>query len=184
MSKSKSNVKVDFVAPILVLTLICLVCSAILAYTNKVTAPIIEETEASIAAAARREVLPEADDFTEVDVDLDADSFVTAVYKANNGAGYVFMITCNGYGGKNTMNLICGIGSDGKIVGTKTLSHAETAGLGSKTTEDDFRNQFQGQDSSLSGVDEISGATFSSRYYMEGIRSAFAAYDKLVSKEG
>ena len=55
MSKSKSNVKVDFVAPILVLTLICLVCSAILAYTNKVTAPIIEATEASIAAAARKE---------------------------------------------------------------------------------------------------------------------------------
>ncbi len=183
MSKSKSNVKADFVAPILVLTLICLVCSAILAYTNKVTAPIIEETEASIAAAARKEVLPEADDFTEVDADLGEDSFVTAVYKANNGAGYVFMITCNGYGGKNTMNLICGIGSDGRIVGTKTLSHAETAGLGSKTAEDDFRNQFQGQDSSLSGVDTISGATFSSNYYIEGIRSAFAAYE-LVSKEG
>ena len=87
------------------------------------------------------------------------------------------MITCNGYGGKNTMNLICGIDSDGKIVATQTLSHAETAGLGSKTTEPDVRDQFVGVDSSLSGVDTISGATFSSNYYIEGINSAFEAFE-------
>ena len=173
----KSNVKSDFVQPILILTLICLVASALLAMTNKVTKPIIEATEASIAEAARTEVLPQADGFTKLDVQLPEDSFVTEVYKANNGAGYVFMITCNGYGGKGTMKLICGMDADGKIVTTKTLAHAETAGLGSKTAEDDFRNQFTGQDSSLSGVDTISGATFSSNYYIEGIRSAFDAYE-------
>lgn len=172
-----SNVKTDFVQPILILTVICLVASALLAWINGITKPIIEETEAAIAAEARKEVLPEADDFTAVDAALPDGSFVTEVYKANNGAGYVFMITCNGYGGKNTMNLICGIDGDGKIVATKTLSHAETAGLGSKTAEDDFRNQFVGADSSLSGVDTISGATFSSNYYIEGIRSAFEAYE-------
>lgn len=172
-----SNVKADFVQPIVILTLICLVASALLAWINGITDPIIQETEAAIAAAARKEVLPDADDFTAVDVSLPEGSFVTAVYKANNGAGYVFMITCNGYGGKKTMNLICGIDADGKIVATQTLSHAETAGLGSKTTEPDFRNQFAGVDSSLSGVDTISGATFSSNYYIEGITSAFEAYE-------
>lgn len=176
MTKS-SNVKADFVQPILILTVICLVASALLAWINGITDPIIRDTEAAIAAEARKEVLPEADDFTKVDAALPDGSFVTEVYEANNGAGYVFMITCNGYGGKNTMNLICGIGADGKIVSTKTLSHAETAGLGSKTTEDGFRGQFVGQDSSLSGVDTISGATFSSNYYIEGIRSAFEAYE-------
>lgn len=177
MTKSKSNVKADFVMPILVLTLICLVMSALLAVINNVTAPIITETENAIAEAARAEVLPEADSFTQVDVDLPEDSFVTAVYKADNGVGYVFMITCNGYGGKGTMNLIVGIDSDGCIVYSKTLSHAETAGLGSKTADDDFRLQFSGKDSSLSGIDTISGATFSSNYYIEGIRSAFEAYE-------
>ena len=176
MTKS-SNVKVDFVQPILILTVICLVASALLAWINGIAAPIIAETEAKIAAEARLEVLPEADDFTKVDAALPEGSFVTEVYKANNGAGFVFMITCNGYGGKNTMKLICGIDADGKIVSTKTLSHAETAGLGSKTTEDGFRGQFVGQDSSLSGVDTISGATFSSNYYIEGIQSAFEAFE-------
>ena len=104
MTKS-SNVKTDFVQPILILTVICIVASALLAWINGITKPIIDETEAKIAAEARLEVLPEADDFTQVEVALPDGSFVTEVYKANNGAGYVFMITCNGYGGKNTMNL-------------------------------------------------------------------------------
>lgn len=181
MTKSKSSVKADFVMPILVLTLICLVMSALLAFTNKVTEPIIEETEAAIAEAARAEVLPEADGFTEMDVAIPEGNSVTAVYEATNGAGYVFMITCDGYGGKDTMKLICGIDSNGCIVYTKTLSHAETAGLGSKTAEDDFRLQFSGQDSSLSGVDTISGATFSSNYYIGGIEDAFAVYE-LINK--
>lgn len=176
MTKS-SNIKADFVQPIVILTLICLVASALPAWVNGITDPIIKETEAAIAAAARKEVLPEADGFTLVDAALPEGSFVTEVYRADNGAGYVFMITCNGYGGKNTMNLICGMDAGGKIVATKTLSHEETAGLGSKTTEDDFRNQFAGEDASLSGVDTITGATFSSNYYIEGITSAFEAYE-------
>ena len=172
---TKSNVKADFVQPIVVLTAICLVMSLLLAVINSITKPIIEETEAAIAEAARAEVLPEADGFTQMDVDLPEGGFVTEVYEANNGAGYVFMITCNGYGGKGTMNLICGIDSEGNIVETKTLSHKETAGLGSKVTEDDFKSQFVGQ-SALDGIDTISGATFSSNYYIEGIQSALDAY--------
>ena len=40
---------------------------------------------------------------------------VTEVYKSTNDVGYVFMLTCDGYGGKDTMNLICGIDNDGFI---------------------------------------------------------------------
>lgn len=177
----KSTVKADFVQPIVILTVICLVASLLLAVVNGITKPIIAETENAIAEAARAEVLPEADGFTKVDVDLPEGSFVTEVYEATNGAGYVFMITCNGYGGKNTMNLICGIDSEGKIVDTKTLNHKETAGLGSKVTEDGFKSQFVGKDAALEGIDLISGATFSSTYYLEGIASAFEAYD-IVTK--
>ena len=175
----KSTVKADFVQPIAVLTAICLITSLLLAAVNFVTKPVIDRTELAIAEAARSEVLPQADGFTKLDADLPADSFVTEVYKANNGAGYVFMVTCNGYGGKNTMNLICGIDAEGRIVETKTLSHKETAGLGSKVTEVDFKSQFVGQ-SSTDGVDTISGATFSSNYYIQGIESALAAFNAIA----
>lgn len=178
MSKSKSNVKADFVQPILVLTLICLITSFVLAYVNNITAPIIEKTENEIAEAARAEVLPEADGFTKLEAALPEGSFVTEAYEANNGAGYVFMISCNGYGGSGTMKLICGIDADGSIVATKTLSHKETAGMGSKTADPEYRSQFVGKTADTVGdVDVITGATFSSNYYVEGIRSALEAYE-------
>ena len=175
----KNTVKADFVQPIAVLTAICLITSLLLAAINFVTKPIIDATEQAIAEAARAEVLPAADGFTKLDAELPEGSFVTEVYRANNGAGYVFMITCNGYGGKNTMNLICGVDSEGRIVETKTLSHKETAGLGSKVTEDEFKGQFVGKDG-LDGIDTISGATFSSNYYIDGIRSALEAYGAIA----
>ena len=171
------SMKQDFVMPIGVLTLICLVCAALLAFLNGVTSPIIQATETRIAEEARNEVLPDAGGFTEVDVDLPADSVVTAVYAANNGSGYVFMITGNGYGGKGTMKLITSVDADGKIIATKTLSHSETAGMGSKTADEPWRSQFTGVSAdTLSGVDTISGATISSTNYLNSMRAVFEAF--------
>ena len=174
MTKTKSSVVSDFVLPIGVLLLICIVASALLAYTNSVTAPIIAAAEEEAARQARIAVLPEADDFEEISI--------TQVYRSTNDVGYVFMITSDGYGGRDTLNMICGIDSEGHITDTQVLSHEETVGLGSKITGDDFRSQFVGKDASLEGVDIISGATFSSNYYINAIRDAFTAYD--LVKEG
>ena len=175
MTKAKSNVVTDFVAPIVVLVLICAVMSGLLAATNNVTAPIIEEAERKANEEARLEVMPNADGFEEVTAEGLPDS-ITGVFKATNGAGYVFSLTTTGYGGKNTLKMTVGIDMDGKITDTKVLSHSETAGLGSKITTDAFKNQFPGKDASLEGVDNISGATFSSNYYRAAIADAFTAY--------
>ena len=181
MTKTKSSVVSDCVLPSGVLLLICIVASALLAYTNSVTAPIIAASEEEAARQARIAVLPEADDFEEIQVDGLPDS-ITQVYRSTNDVGYVFMITSDGYGGRDTLNMICGIDSEGHITDTQVLSHEETVGLGSKITGDDFRSQFVGKDASLEGVDIISGATFSSNYYINAIRDAFTAYD--LVKEG
>lgn len=181
MTKTKSSVVSDFVLPIGVLLLICIVASALLAYTNSVTAPIIAASEEEAARQARIAVLPEADGFEELQVDGLPET-VTGVYEATNGVGYVFMLTADGYGGRDTLSITCGIDSEGKITDTQVLSHEETVGLGSKITGDDFRSQFVGKDASLEGVDIISGATFSSNYYINAIRDAFTAYD--LVKEG
>lgn len=169
-----SNIGKDFVKPILVLTLICLFISAALAFTNEKTAPIIEAAEKARAEAARKEVLSEADSFTLLELS-DIPASVTEAYKADNGAGYVFMLTAKGYGGD--MKLICGMDADGKITACKTLSQSETQGLGTKTTEPEFRDQFTGKDSSLEGVETISGATISSKAYIGAIKDAFTAYE-------
>ena len=176
MTKTGSA-KTDFIQPIFILTAICLVCAALLAYINSVTKPIIEKTEAEIAEAARAEVLPDSGGFTLLDVTLPEGSVVTEVYEANNGSGFVFMITGNGYGGKGTMKLITSVDPEGKIIATKTLSHSETAGMGSKTADEPWRAQFVGVSAdTLSGVDTISGATISSTHYLNSMRAVFEAF--------
>ena len=176
MTKAKSNVMTDFGAPILVLVLICAIMSGLLAFTNGITAPIIEEAERKASEEARLEVLPNADSFLRVEI-ADLPGSVTEVYQAENGAGYTFSIVAQGYGGKNTLKMAVGIDMDGKITGTKVLDHKETAGLGSKITTDAFQGQFPGKDASLEGVDNISGATFSSNYYRAAIADAYTAFD-------
>ena len=176
MTKAKSNVMTDFGAPIIVLVLICAIMSGLLALTNSATAPIIEEAERKAKEEARMEVLPEADKFLQVEI-AGLPASVTEVFQAENGAGYTFSITAQGYGGKNTLKMAVGIDMDGRITGTKVLDHKETAGLGSKITTGAFQGQFPGKDRGLEGVDNISGATFSSNYFRAAIADAYTAFD-------
>lgn len=167
--------KNDIIKPIAVLVCICLAVTALLAYINSVTAPIIKAADEKAAAQARSEVLKEADSFKLLSVKK-LPECVDEVYKAENGSGFVFMLTVKGYGGD--MNLICGIKSDGTIEQSKTLSHSETSGLGSKTAEDPYRKQYFGKtENTLDEVDAISGATISSTAYKKAITDAFKAYD-------
>ena len=168
-----NNVKQEFVMPIAVLTAICLVITAALAFTEQATTPIIAAAEKASAEAARMEVLPGADAFEQVSNDGMPDG-VVEVYNATNGAGTVVIAEGKGYGG--TMKIIVGIGSDDKITGTKTMGHSETPGLGAKTAEAPFHSQFPGQDESLSGVSTIGGATISSKCFIGMVEQAFQAH--------
>lgn len=167
-----SNAKNDFVLPIVVLTVICLVITTALAFTEQATTPIIEQTEKANAEIARKEVLPAADGFELLELSGLPEG-VTEVYNATNGAGTVVMAEGKGYGG--IMKIIVGLDADGKITGSKVLAHGETAGLGSKVSEPKFQNQFPGQDESLAGVSTISGATISSKCFIGAVAKAFEA---------
>ena len=173
------NVKADFVMPIVVLMLICLVMSGLLAGTNFITEPIITEGDAIRAEQARIDALPAADGFEKLSFTAPEGSTVTEVYEATNGAGYVFMVSTTGYGAKGSLQIICSIDADGKIVNTATLAHDETPGLGTKVTEDAFRSQFPGADASMAGIDTISGATISSSAYVNAIADVFAVYETI-----
>ena len=171
----------EIIKPVLVLVCICLVVTALLAYINSVTSPIIAKAEEEKTEQAMSEVLCEADGFEKLEIENLPDR-VTEVYTATNGVGYVFMLTTKGYGGD--MKLICGMDADGVIEQCKTLSHAETSGLGSKTAEDPYRNQYCKKSAdTLSQVDAITGATISSNAYKNAIEDAFKAYD-MVKEAG
>lgn len=166
----------DIIKPIAVLAAICLVVTALLAYINSVTSPIISEAEAQAEAKAQHEVLREADSFEPVEgVELPQE--VTKAVKATNGAGYVFSLKVKGYGGD--INLICGIKSDGSIESTRTLSHSETSGIGSRVVDNEgsYRHNYDGKTADdYDSVDALSGATISSKAYKSAVAAAFEAY--------
>ena len=134
----------DIVKPIAVLAAICLVVTALLAYINSVTSPIIAEANAEAQAKAQQEVLKEADGFEEIE-DVTKPDGVTKMVKATNGTGYVFTLETKGYGG--TIELICGIKSDGTIESVQTLNHSETSGIGSRVVDNgsEYRHRYEGK---------------------------------------
>ena len=166
--------KKDFIQPILVLTLISLFISGLLAFGNSVTEPIIVRAAAERAENARKEIIPDADEFVLIETEK-LPASVTEVYGTTNGVGYVFMITSpGGYGGD--IKLICGIDPDGKLIGSAVLDHKETQGLG--TVVLDRAGVYEGMDKTLAAtVDAISGATITSRSHQNGILDAFEAFD-------
>lgn len=170
--------KKDFIAPILVLTLICLAVSGALVVGNTITQPMIAKASLERAEKARKEIIPSADGFVPLDV-KDLPKTITEVYRTTNHTGFIFMIATPGYGGDIT--LICGIDLSGRILKSVTLAHSETKGLG--TLVFDKENEYEGKDQNLEGIDAVTGATITSVAYQKGIRDAFEAFDRIMREE-
>lgn len=171
----KQNSNFDaLVKPVIVLTAICIVVSGLLAVTNSITAPIIDANTKAAADAARIEILPAADAFTQVEF-TDEAGVITEVYAADNGAGYVISGSGKGYGG--AIPVMIGIDAEGKITMIKVMDNSETPGVGKKVQDAFFTEQFAGKDAALDGVSTIGGATISSSSVLGVVNSAFAAYD-------
>lgn len=163
--------------PVVVLTVICILASALLGFTYNATKDTIAAVEKAASDAAMMEVLPGASSFSNLK-ENEGDLLLAA--KDEGGAGYVFKVQDKGYGGKYVV--MVGIDPQGAITGTKLLDNSETPGLGSKTGMPAFTDQFKGKDASLQGVSTITGATISSKTFLRCIDKAFAAYDSV--KEG
>ena len=166
--------------PIVVLCAICVVITGALAATNSATAPIIAEAKAAAEKAARSELLPEADDFTEI-TDVAVEN-VTAVFKANNDTGYVITSTAKGYGG--TMTVMVAFTPEKTIKQIKVTEQAETQGIGSKVAGDaSFWERYAGLEAKPlvldQDVDRLSGATISSRALTAAVNSAIDGYNAI-----
>ena len=93
----------EYGMPVVVLVAICFVTTLLLALTNSVSEPIIIRNAAITATENRKELLPDADDFTQLELDSYASSSdnkasVTEVYKANNDTGYVMTCMTKSFG--------------------------------------------------------------------------------------
>lgn len=173
------NFTKDFVAPIGVLTAICLIISSILVFVQGLTEPLIEKQKIETANKARAEVLAEADNFEMLEIELPAG--VVEAYKATNGAGYVITTKSKGYGGD--LVVMVGIKADGTISKVKNLENNETPGLGSKVKEEAYTSQYQSANSTLEGVEAIAGSTISSNAFTRTVKQAFEIYKEVAGVE-
>ena len=175
--KDKTSLK-----SIIVLVSICLVIAIAMAAVNLVTAPKIEEYNIQKQNEALADVLAENGGFEALDL-TGMPETVTGAWRDMDGEGYAFMLSAKGYDASNPIVIAVGMSNDGKIIKCRTVSATgETAGIGSKVAESEFTDLFGNKDSSLSGVDTISGATISSRAYIGAVKDAFAALEMV--KEG
>lgn len=168
----------DLLKPVVVLTIICAVVSAALAAVNNVTAPIIAAAAAEAANAARYELLPEADGFEAIEVEVEG---VTEMYKATNDAGYVISAEGNGFGGNGSVKMMVAYDNEGTILSCKVIDcSAETPGIGDKIVKETwFLEQFLGiKGDQASGVDTISGTTISSRAAISAMDAAYKAFSE------
>lgn len=171
---------------------ICAVAALVLGVTNNITAPVIEERNIQASNEARKIVLPEADEFKELE-GMNSD-IVLEVYegiKDGQVIGYTIKTSSKGYGG--AIELMVGISKDSKITGVEIGNHSETPGLGSKATEPMFKNQYVDKDVSNSllvvkgsanndnEISAISGATITSNGVTSGVNAAMKIYNEKLS---
>jgi len=167
-------VKKDFVLPIVVLTLICIVVTGALAMMNNVTAPIIQQAAEERAFQAMSNKIPQATGFVPVEHD-GLPRAIRAAYRTENDVGYVFIVSVNGFSGE--IRVMSGVDNDGRIISSSTLHHTETQGIGTILDQDSFTSQFDGKDINLEGIAAVTGATISTVAYIEAVRYALEAME-------
>ena len=163
-----------------VLTLICAISAGLLAGANMITKPKIALQKANEEKAALEEVMPQAEKFEAVKISEDS-QYYKAFDKSGIFLGAAFKASAKGY--SSVIEALAGMLKDGTITVIKVVSQSETPGLGSRIAEAKFTSQFSGKDSSLSGVQAISGATISSRAVINAVKQKAQEIKILIENE-
>lgn len=168
------------------LMIACVVGATILAATNFITAPKIEEVEKKAQLEARLAVLPQAMEFKEF---KRKKGFFKGFDYEGKLVGYVITCLAEGYSGG--FWVMAGVDKEFKIVDINVLSNKETPGLGSKIGEDKFRNQYKNKGvenlevmktPTADKIQAITGATISSKAVTEAVKKGLEELERMVQK--
>lgn len=154
------------------LTILCVVTAYLLAFVYEKTKPRIEEQMKIIDSQAKRELLPSADRFEQIN-----ENYFIAYDKNGTMVGEIMKSSQRGYGGQ--IKIMAGVNNEKEITGIKILEHYETPGLGDEITKKDFILQFNNKTISelklkkdKGSIDAITGATISSKACVNAVRTA------------
>ena len=185
----------------LILTAITVVSGLLLGVVYDITKEPIAQAQENTKQEAYRAVLSDASSFEAVDFDADSASSllsengytsdeITGVVEGTDDSGetigYVISVQ-SGEAYDGTLELSVGIATDGTVKGVEMLDISETAGLGMKADEAEFKDQFKdknvekftytktGEDGD-DMIDAISGATITTNAVTNAVDSALVYY--------
>ena len=192
--KSKIIIKDAFI-----LFIITIISGALLGYVYELTKGPIEEQNLLIKQESYKTVFSDAESFEESEdlsnailearevldeqgfENITIDEVLLAKDKSNNMMGYVMTITTGeGYGGD--ISLTIGMKQDGTLNGIEILSINETAGLGQKANDTEFKEQFSNKKveafvytktgkTADYEIDALSGATITTSAVMKAVNA-------------
>jgi electron transport complex protein RnfG len=192
MAKKESTFK----NMVLSLVVVTLVASTALAYVYELTKEPIEAARLAKKIRAIDEVVPDYDNLPveEMYYGHTADGLDSLeIYPAKNGyalaGSAVRSYSGKGYAGN--IWLMVGFSPEGNIENISVLEHKETPGLGTKMAEEKFLSQFRGKNPSEYSlkvtkdggqVDALTGATITSRAFLEATQKAYDTYLKGIQE--
>lgn len=176
------------------LLIITLVAALALGATYTLTEERISQQSVIASEKARAQVMPEAEAFEKIPSENDAIEEVYKAMKDSEVIGYVAKTTVNGYGGE--IEIIAGFDLDCAITGISVggSSFKETPGLGAKSKETAFTDQFLGKHAPIgiikagktageNDVDAIASATITSGAVAGGINSIAEYISEITAEE-
>ena len=191
-----------------ILTIITLVSGVALGGVYQITKEPIAKAQEEAKQEAYQQVFEDADAFEVLKVDAQEAADAVASAGVDDGAvideaveaiqggetiGYVITSTDpNGYGGDIQVSV--GIQSDGTVSGIAILSISETAGLGMKADESEFKDQFKDKnvekftytkngEKGDDKIDAISGATITTNAVTNAVDSALVYFQNTFHNE-
>ncbi len=168
------------VMPALVLMIICAVISGLvigvynLTYVDN-TGVLTDQLKSSLdeifSPGGEYEILLTETDDGKLPVNFGNEDITAVIADKKNGR-CAFEMTVDGYE-KDGIHMLIGFDENGQVAGISYLELKETKGLGTKVEDEGFVSKFIGFDSesSVDEVDNVTGATFSSK----GVKGAVAA---------
>ena len=181
MTEKKKSFK-EFFLPIIVLVSICIIIAAAMAAINLVTKSKIENDRKQKEEEALSVVVPDNNGFTKLEL-TDMPESVVGIYSDNASERMAVMLSVIGYDSSNPMSVAVGFDENGKIIKCSVIScNGETKGVGSKVSQESFLSRFYGLDN-VSSVDTISGATISSKAFLEAVADACTVVERYRAAE-
>lgn len=177
----------EVLVPSVSLFVISLVVTLLLAITNNITAPLIEQLSTETEIQTRKTVLAEASYFDDENKTITLDgteyTYCVGLDAEKNVVGYIFTTSTKGYGGE--VKVMTGVSADGKVTGVEALSLSETAGLGMNAQKESFRNQYIGKSGEIgvaksspseNEIQALTGATITSKAFTDAVNIALELY--------